>query len=599
MAPPHPRCCLNVGVTGHRLDRLDEAALEASTPAIDVLMREIVASTRTLIAQCPGIFTDEPPEFRVLSGLAEGSDRHVAGVAMRHGFALHAVLPFHRASYSRDFSSGDSSAAFDTLISKSQRVFEMPGDRGEPDRAYEMAGLGILAQADLLIAIWDGGEARGPGGTAGVVGTALKRGVPVVRFDPSHWHTPSLMWSGFSAVPAEHENVADYPLRTPDRATLDMVLAHLLLPAEGDERRFLHEYFTEPQRLVRTRVEYPLMLAMTAVKPLGGGIFKARAYAPATREEWAAVEATVEKLDRAQLAATELLREAYAWADNLASHFAQSYRSGHVANFLLAAIAVMLASAGLIWPHAKLWLIVSEIAVILLLVMHTRIGRSRQWHRRWLDYRYIAERLRPMRTLKLFGLARPGRAGLRSDGNVTRWTDWYAQTLWRQLGCPSGRVDPAYRQALEALVLADELRPQIRYHEAAAGQMEMLEHRLHRAGNVIFVVTLAAGAVFLAAYFAAHDWALANAAVFTAITAALPALGGAIYGIRVQGDFGGAARRSLQTSNELARVADALASASPRFTQAADMAEMGARVMLGDLAEWQLTYRRRDLDIPG
>src|SRR4051812_15635601 len=110
MGPPHPRCCLNVGVTGHRLDRLDEAALEASTPAIDVLMREIVSSTRTLIAQCPGIFTDEAPEFRVLSGLAEGSDRHVAGAAMRHGFALHAVLPFHRASYSRDFPSDDSSA---------------------------------------------------------------------------------------------------------------------------------------------------------------------------------------------------------------------------------------------------------------------------------------------------------------------------------------------------------------------------------------------------------------------------------------------------------------------------------------------------------
>src|SRR3954465_5355006 len=152
MAPPHPRCCLNVGVTGHRLDRLDEVALEAGTPAIDALLREIAGRTRKLIAECAGVFTDEAPEFRVLSGLAEGSDRHVASVAMRHGFALHAILPFHRASYSRDFPSGESSAAFEALVSKSQRVFEMPGDRAEPDRAYEMAGLGIVAHADLLIA---------------------------------------------------------------------------------------------------------------------------------------------------------------------------------------------------------------------------------------------------------------------------------------------------------------------------------------------------------------------------------------------------------------------------------------------------------------
>ena len=74
MAPPHPRCCLNVGVTGHRLDRLNETTLEAGTPAIDALMRELVARTRILIAECPGVFADEPPEFRVMSGLAEGSE---------------------------------------------------------------------------------------------------------------------------------------------------------------------------------------------------------------------------------------------------------------------------------------------------------------------------------------------------------------------------------------------------------------------------------------------------------------------------------------------------------------------------------------------
>jgi hypothetical protein len=87
--------------------------------------------------------------------------------------------------------------------------------------------------------------------------------------------------------------------------------------------------------------------------------------------------------------------------------------------------------------------------------------------------------------------------------------------------------------------------------------------------------------------------------VFTAITAALPALGGAVYGIRVQGDFGGTAHRSLQTAHELRHVADALAADPARFTQAAAMAELGARVMLSDLAEWQLTYRQRNLDIPG
>lgn len=33
--------------------------------------------------------------------------------------------------------------------------------------------------------------------------------------------------------------------------------------------------------------------------------------------------------------------------------------------------------------------------------------------------------------------------------------------------------------------------------------------------------------------------------------------------------------------------------------QVRSIAELGARVMLSDLAEWQLTYRQRNLYIPG
>ncbi len=599
MAPPRPRCCVNVGVTGHRLDRIDEMQLQAGAPAIESLLRSIVARTGTLLAQHRELFTPEGADFRMLSGLAEGSDQHVAGIASRCGFSLHAVLPFHRDAYARDFQGPTSSTAFEALLASSQRVFEMPGDRAEPERAYEMAGIGILAHADVLLAVWDGNDSRGPGGTAEVVRMALKRGLPVVRFDPSRWGAPTLIWSGFARMAVEHENVADYLSVPLDLASLDAVLSEILFVTDDDERRFALEYFAEPQRLVRKRLEWPLMLAMTGVRGISRSAFRARPYVDATELEWIEIGSVLQRLSAAQASATAALRDAYAWADNLANHFAQSFRSGHVANFILAALAVVLATAGLIWPNAKLVLINGELMVILLLVVHTHVGRSRQWHRRWLDYRYVAERLRPMRTLKLFGLARPGRAALRSDVNAPRWTDWYAQTIWRQMGCPAGRVDEAYRKVLEALVLAEELRPQMRYHTAAAAQMEKLEHRLHGVGNALFIGTIGAGTLFLITYFVAHEWAVAHAAAFTAITAALPALGGAIYGIRVQGDFGGAARRSLHTADELGRVADALATASPRFTQAVDMAEAGARVMLSDLDEWQLTYRRRNLEVPG
>ena len=38
----------------------------------------------------------------------------------------------------------------------------------------------------------------------------------------------------------------------------------------------------------------------------------------------------------------DLLEEAYSWADRLATHFAQTYRSGHIFNFVLGGFAVCL-----------------------------------------------------------------------------------------------------------------------------------------------------------------------------------------------------------------------------------------------------------------
>jgi hypothetical protein len=233
-------------------------------------------------------------------------------------------------------------------------------------------------------------------------------------------------------------------------------------------------------------------------------------------------------------------------------------------------------------------------------VLNTRVGRSQQWHRRWLDYRYLAECLRPMRSLKLFGLARAAERQRGMTAETLRWPDWYAESLWRQMGCPSGCADSGYGARLKRLVVAQELQPQIDYHRATAHRMHTLEHRLHRVGNALFTATIAACIVFLGGYFLAHDWTVARAPVFTAITAALPALGGAIYGIRVHGDFGGAANRSLKAAAQLQELGEALRlDPGVAFAHAALLAESAARAMLSDLAEWQLTYRQRGLDIPG
>ena len=600
MAPPRPRCCLNVGITGHRLNRLTASDLARAKPVLAHLLDVIVAATSAVYKREAACFADTPPEFRFLSGLAEGSDQIAGDIALHHGFALHALLPFEREAYAADFETDAATKTYRDLLAQSSRVFELPGRRDAGEHAYKMMGSALVAHADVVIALWDGDAAHGMGGTAEVVAMALGRGIPVIHMHPDGHSAPRILWSGLEAFPIPHDSLGDYGSQPYSDALLDTVIARLIAPAEGTaERGCIAQYCCESERRYRLRIEYPLLLAIAGVRRLGRATFRSRPYAEAAAAEWAGYRKAVQNLGISDDATLDDLQAAYAWSDNLANHFAQVFRSGHVLNFALTALAVLLALSGLLFPAAKFWLIVTELGTISLLVVNTQIGRASQWHRRWLDYRYLAECLRPMRSLKLYGVVASGARRPVGSAQPMRWPDWYAAAWWRQIGAPAGRVDNSNMRALNALVAAEELAPQIGYHRATAQRMRTLEHRLHRVGSVLFATTIAACVVFLTGYFVAHDWTVAHAPLFTAITAALPALGGAIYGIRVQGDFGGAGSRSAKAAISLEQLRTALAAEPPpEFTQAAALAEAGARVMLSDLTEWQMTYRQRVLAIP-
>src|SRR4051794_19763039 len=123
MAPPRPRCCLNVGITGHRLNRLTASDLARAKPVLAHLLDVIVAAASAVYKRESDCFAPMPPEFRFLSGLAEGSDQLAGEVALHHGFALHAVLPFEREAYAADFETDAARNTYRDLLAKSSRVF--------------------------------------------------------------------------------------------------------------------------------------------------------------------------------------------------------------------------------------------------------------------------------------------------------------------------------------------------------------------------------------------------------------------------------------------------------------------------------------------
>jgi hypothetical protein len=171
---------LKIGVTGHRPNRFPEAGMVRVRDKLALLFPVIVRS----IGQGEGTGRLDYSATVVVSALAEGADRLVVNAGFSAGFGLIAILPFTADEYARDFDSEASRADFRTLLTRANRIAVLAGQRTAPEDAYYQAGIAVLDQSNIVIAVWDGEPAHGKGGTTEIVQEAMKRGLPVLWFTP-------------------------------------------------------------------------------------------------------------------------------------------------------------------------------------------------------------------------------------------------------------------------------------------------------------------------------------------------------------------------------------------------------------------------------
>ena len=152
-----------VGVTGHRF--YDE-------PTASYLIVEV----RELLSR----WKADDGDLRLVSLLAEGADQLVASIAVDLDVPVDVVLPFeaYRESLEPEFRD-----ELDRLLAVAASVVTAR-DAEQGGDAYLAAGLEVVRRSDRLIAIWDGQEARGTGGTGDIVEAAHAQGVDVVVLWP-------------------------------------------------------------------------------------------------------------------------------------------------------------------------------------------------------------------------------------------------------------------------------------------------------------------------------------------------------------------------------------------------------------------------------
>lgn len=635
-APPRAPILLRIGVTGHRPDPSrgraapDEARIRATVRRI----LEHISDAFDGVAQAQGGLFDlgaglrgpgGPGPLRVISSLAEGADQWCAEEALKLGCELQCPLPFARKEYEKDFSDP---TEFRRLCDQATAVMELDGriDRNEngardpSPAAYEAAGRALLNQSDLLLAIWDGAPSQGPGGTAEVVVEALRRGIAVIWVHwsrPDHWVLRLPEWrlvQRAADIQGDAERLKELvrELLLPPRPSGDTE------PARPTTRR--EDFFGEaPKRSNPLHGCWSLFLDLVTGELfqgakfsglLAGRPFRVEPFEKATRAAWEAQSSgTILDGHRPHPAAPRLANAVngiflrhYAWANQLSIYYGNLYRSAFVVCYLLAAVAVFLALAPMAahWEHGKESLCIGgELLAILAILAVALYGRHRRWHERWIDYRILAERVRLAHCRSLLGgggqqVALAGHLATYGDPANT-WMHWHYLAIERAAGLPHVRVTAEYLEASRSFWLTNLVEDQIRYHRENSARCEKMDHRLHLAGGVLFLATLAVCVVHFSGAGPASPWLTLCAAFF-------PALAAAFAAIRSQSEVQRLARRSCAMEKGLAQIKLDLASVPTRGGEGnLQHLRVGADrvtdLMVKESLDWRVVLLDRPLEV--
>ncbi len=562
---------------------------------METLMRRLEAARLAVAAREEGLAGEGG--LRVVSMLATGADTAGARAALAVGAELQAILPFTRDRYAQDFACAQDRAVLDELCAASSRTLTLACDGPVP--GYEHGGRLLVRNVDVMIAVWDGRPARGPGGTAAVVEDALDAGCAVIVLDPAAPERPGLLWPTLMDRELPHGWIGERPRADPGEH-LDAVVAEALgSPADAIAREVRATLFRTRRARRWTRIEFPLVLALAGLTRLRLADLPLGDPEAQTRAEWAALAgAAGAPLLRDE--AGERLLARTAQAENLANLYGRVWRGSFVTRVVLGfALSMSAYAAGLLHSGSRGPLLAIGVAVNAWVIVDARRAEGRHWRLRWLEMRHLAERLRHLRVHQLLGLApvrvppeRRGRLGA-SEG----WAEWYVRRTAREVGLAPLTFDPAFVARAATALRETDLVRQRDYHLRAEALAERADRRLRRLACLSLVGTVAAGVT-------ACGLALAQMGIGLSVPlgasvgafALLSSFSATVATVRARGDFSSAAQRARTARREIDRVMEILAEPDLSLPRLARAVEHVCAVMGQEVADWKTaaeskTYR--------
>lgn len=620
-----PRLVVRAGLTGHRPDRL---AIPAAlvTERVGLVLDSMARAARAVGAEAADLYQPTEPLLRFTSGLARGTDEIGAGAALAKGWQLQSIIAFSRQRFA-DLAVAECPAEeaaayrrrYMALLHRSQSVLEIMGSEAGGLRrdGYELVGEVLLKQSDVLIGVWDGKPARGLGGSSHLMRMALQRGLPVVWIHATRAEEAMQVY-----LPGQGAN--------PDLGLLTAWLCESLrlggrstaLPNITEEvRRRWSEFVGEQGNRAGRFVPLFQYLLMLGGKGRPSWPLDPSESAAHWKNNWDQFRHAVRSADPVIAARMdEVLWRPFLRADHLAERYGRAYRGTYVLIYLLAALATIAGLSGLIFHHAKPWLVATELAMIVFMAGVAWIGHRNRWHQRCLEYRAVAEQLRQARMGIWTGRSvEPSAPEGDSSHAGASWVSWYIRACVRQLPLVNVAATPQYVCVAVNTINHLEVEEQRRFNTATSRVQEHVHERLRAFEIGLFSVLVLACAGFLLIYsldihqfrtdFNAHtlehtgSWTRHLPNLMTFIGALIPALGAALLGMRSQGDFTAYAERTADTAAQLQAIAEVIEHRRKMgadeldFEDLLELEDRTTVALANDVFAWRMVYRRKPLTI--
>jgi len=378
----------------------------------------------------------------------------------------------------------------------------------------------VVDHCDVMIALWDGKPARGKGGTATIVSYAAAVKCPLYRVDPEQPARFRILAQ--SGERAAFEGLDD---RFESTGHFNRQLQNLPHPAE-----YVSNIFREV--FGRGKDVFEKGLARQTIK---------------------AIESQ--------------LMPYYALASQTAKSYQRIYRWVGLASFWLAFLAVLIIGVGAIFYHSGPVFFAVELAILFVIsALILYADRFKRSHNRWMQYRFLTERIRAGFFMAACGLpVAPVHVRRRTGGkpNSDIWMALVFEEIWNALPGLEG-ISADNFMALGQFVQTQWVDHQLAYHRMTAARNQSHSRRLETTGAVVFGLAIVAASLHLlmaSIFSGSHDWFLPRSLTLAALI--LPALAATVEAIRSHREYKRMAMRSARIAIELQQLSHRFKALTP------------------------------------